>query len=204
MPDPTPIPAFRLWFQTHLPDFAALTDPDEPFWDVALAHLKKLDPHLWFELSGPSDDPRELIITAGGHIPLFPFVEQLVAAAPPLPRWRFIPLKPPMGFDFIHSYEGLRFDPKAMTFLPLRSPSHPGAIAIRVGVPGFRSDIQRQARNAVAVILDTALGERSAATDIHHVEVAAPPDDAASAGYLPLPDLPHYLKQHSARTSERE
>jgi hypothetical protein len=120
-------------------------------------------------------------------------VDAIVAHAPRIPGWQFIALKPPMGFDFTSTYEGIRFDPRAMWFLPLNSSSGEGDLGLRVGVPNLTPDIQRQASNAVAVILDTALGERAAALEIQHLEVFALPDSPASLGYRPLCELPGYI-----------
>jgi hypothetical protein len=187
------IQEFWCWFQAHRAELDVLTDTAAPFWDVALGQLKQLDKHLWFELSKLSGDDREFIVTAEGHADIFQLVDALVAHAPRIPGWQFIALKPPMGFDFTTTYEGVRFDPRAMWFLPLNSSSGEGDLGLRVGVPNLTPDIQRQASNAVAVILDTALGERAAALDIQHLEVFALPGSPASCGYIPLYELPGYI-----------
>src|SRR5208283_3759577 len=123
------------WFQAHRAGLDVLTDAAAPFWDVALGQLKQLDKHLWFELSKPSGDDREFIVTAEGHADIFQLVDALVAHAPRSPGWQFIALKPPMGFDFTTTYEGVLFDPRAMWFLPLNSSSNEGDLGLRVGVP---------------------------------------------------------------------
>jgi len=106
---------FWLWFQAHQADFNVLTDTSDPFWDEAVSRLKRLDQRLWFEVSGPDGSDREFVITAEGHAAAFPFVDAIVAAAPHIPGWRFISLKPPMGFDFVTTYENIRFDPRTTT-----------------------------------------------------------------------------------------
>jgi hypothetical protein len=188
------IEVFWQWFEDHQADFEALTDTSDPFWDGAVKQLKRIDRRLWFEMSRPDGGDREFIITAEGHVEVFPLVETIVARAPRLPGWRFIPLKPPMGFDFVTTYEGIRFDPHAMWFLHLESSSRLDDFGIRVGVPNFTRAIERQASNAVAVILDAALGERSAALDIQHVEVSTLPENPQAAGYVELHELPRYLE----------
>jgi len=188
------IDEFWRWFEAHLSDFTALTDSTGGFWDVALAALKRLDKHLWFEMSRPDDDDREFIVTAEGHKEAFPLVEALVARAPKIGGWQFIALKPPMGFDFETTYEGILFDPRAMWFLPLNSSSRPEELGLRIGVPNYTPALKRQAGNAVLVILDTALGERAAALDIQHVEVSALPPSPESEGYIELHELPNYIE----------
>src|SRR6266536_1946461 len=76
------------------------------------SHLKRLDQRLWFEVSEPDGSDREFVITAEGHAAAFPLVDAIVAAAPQIPGWRFISLKPPMGFDFVTTYENIQFDPR--------------------------------------------------------------------------------------------
>ncbi len=188
------IEEFWRWFQTHRSDFDALTDTDAPFWDVAVSQLQRLDEHLWFELSEPIGDFREFIVTAEGHEEAFPLADAIVARAPKISGWQFIALKPPMGFDFKTTYEGISFDPHSMWFLPLDSRSRPEDLGIRIGVPNFTPAIERQAQNAVLVILDTALGERAAALDIQFVDVSTLPDSPDSDGYIELCELPNYIE----------
>jgi hypothetical protein len=156
--------------------------------------LKRVDRRLWFEVSEPDGGDREFIITAEGHTDAFPLVDTIVARAPRLAGWRFVALKPPMGFDFVTTYEAIRFDPRSMWFLPLQISSRPHDFGIRVGVPNFSDAIERQASNAVEVILDTALGERAAALYIQHVEVSNLPESPQAAGYIELYELPSYIE----------
>jgi hypothetical protein len=99
-----------------------------------------------------------------------------------------------MGFGFQTTYEGVTFDPRSMWFLPLESGSNPAALGLRVGIPDFECVQEQIAKNAVLVILDTALGERSAASDIQHVEVAALPSKPENQGYIELTDLVDYIE----------
>ena len=67
---------------------------------------------------------------------------------------------------------------------------------------------EAQAHNAVLVILDTALGERSAALDIQFTEVSGLPPHAESLGYIELPELADYIvwrkKTLSSRSNQGE
>jgi len=56
-----------------------------------------------------------------------------------------------------------------------------------------------RALNAVLVILDTGIGERSAALDIQHTEVTELPTDPASLGYIELPELADYIAWRKKR-----
>jgi hypothetical protein len=186
--------AFWQWFADHQPEFNSLSNPDEPFWDAALAQLKNVDERLWFELSEVADSEREFVITAEGHVDAFPIAEELVSLAPKMKRWKFVSLKPPMGFDFTTRYQGTLFEPKAMWFLPLESASRPPEFGMRVGVPRLESMEERVAHNAVLVILDTGLGERSAALDVNYTEVCELPPDPEDLGYIELRELATYIR----------
>jgi hypothetical protein len=188
------IDQFWCWFQSHRSDFDALTDTNAPFWDIAVGQLQRLDEHLWFELSQPNGDAREFIVTAEGHEEVFPLADAIVDRAPKIPGWQFLALKPPMGFDFQTTYEGISFDPRSMWFLPLDSRSRPQDLGLRVGVPNLTPAVKRQAQNAVLVILDTALGERAAALDIQFLEVSTLPESPDSQGYIELCELPKYIE----------
>ena len=80
-----------------------------------------------------------------------------------------------------------------MWFLPLKSNSNPHQLGLRVGVPNFRTEIKREASNAVLVILDCAIGERSAALDVQYVETAALPANPEKEGYIELHELGQYI-----------
>lgn len=177
-----------------------MVDSDSALWDEALTQLKAIDSRFWFELSHPDGTPREFILTAEGAKDAFPAAELTVAHAPELPDWRFFALKPAMGFDFVTKYEDVHLEPRKMWFLPLESASRPNDFAMRVGVPNLTPAIQRQVRNGVLVILDTALGERSAALDIAHVEVCALPQNPEKEGFLELPELPGYISWHKRKS----
>lgn len=199
------IEKFWEWFEANKLAFSRLTTPDEPFWDLALETIKRVDEHLWFELSRDRHPAREFIVTAEGHVSSFPIVEKLIGLAPNIEGWAFIALKPPQGFQFTTTYEGNRFDPREMWFLPLESESHPRDLGIRIAVPNLDCVDKRTAHSAVLVILDTGLGERSAALDLQHTEVTEIPTNPASLGYIELPELADYIawrKKGSARPSE--
>ncbi|MGD0859047.1 MAG: hypothetical protein ABR912_06980 [Terracidiphilus sp.] len=197
------IRAFWQWFEDHQSEFNSLSSPDEPFWDRAVEQIKKVDERLWIELSAASDAVREFIVTAEGHVEAFPVAEKLVNLAPGIDGWIFVALKPPMGFAFTTRYEGTLFEPHRMWFLPLESPSHPQEFGIRVGIQGLESMDERVACNAVLVILDTGLGERSAALDIQYIKVSELPPDPGSLGYIELPELPAYIAWRKRTSSSQ-
>jgi hypothetical protein len=190
----TAIHHFWEWFGAHLADLDAMTDPDGPVADELLARLQAVNSELWFEISSPGHTPREFVITAQGQVALFELVEEMAHRAPALPGWQVVPLKPPMGFGFGIRYEGIDFDPAQMWFEPLTSEEMPQLLGLRVAVPGFLEENEQECGNATLILLDTALGERSAATDIELVEVCELPGDPEEAGFFRLSELMNYLE----------
>jgi len=193
------IEEFWAWFAAHKLEFSKLAAPDEPFWDFAAKQLKKVDEHFWFELSRDRHPAREFIVTAQGHVSSFPLAEKLIRLAPNIEGWAFIALKPPQGFQFTTTYEGTRFDPREIWFLPLESKSHPGDLGLRIAVAGLERVDKSTAHTAILVILDTGLGERSAALDLQYTEVTELPADPGSLGYIELPELAEYIAWRKKR-----
>jgi hypothetical protein len=188
------IVAFWQWFQTNRDKLDSLADPSDRLWDTTLEKLKAIEKRLWFEMSNPEITPREFVLTAEGKAELFPLVDEIVKSAPEISGWTFVGLKPPMGFDFEITYEGIEIDPKSLSFLPLEDDGNRAAISLRIGVRDYNHDDERPISNAVLVILDTALGERAAATEVQCVEVGPLPQSPEREGYVPLPDLPRYIE----------
>jgi len=185
---------FWRWFEDRRSDFDALEDTGQPFWDEALKQLHRVHKNLRFEVSVAEAGIREFIFTAEGEVEAFPVADALVAQAPEIPGWTFVALKQPRGFDFAFDYEEIDFDPKTMWFGVLRNSSMPNGIGLRVGVPDFARATEQQWFNAVAIILATALGERTVAVDIQHLEVCPLPEDPAASGWLELDKLPKCLE----------
>jgi hypothetical protein len=193
------IEQFWTWFAIHNLEFSRLETADEPFWDLALEQLKKVDEKFWFELSRDRHPAREFIVTTEGHVNSFPIAEELVRLAPKIEGWTILALKPAQGFRFTTNYEGTQFDPRQMWFLPLESKSRPADFGIRIAIAGLDGMDKTLAHNAVLVVLDTGLGERSAALDLQYTEVTDMPADPESEGYMELPELADYIAWRKKR-----
>jgi hypothetical protein len=159
--------------------------------DRVEAHLRKVDPHIGIEVGDPNEK-RELIFTAWSHAEVFPAVRALMSAAPKgLARWKLIALKPPRGFEFAIDVDGLQVDARTLWFDPLGSPEVPGALGVRVyvgiGAPG--SD-PRWAR-ALALIIETGIGE-DASSQIDYIEPYGGP--RADARSMPITELLKFVQ----------
>lgn len=197
--DPQRINAFWTWLASRQAELDAMETPDDAFWDELLARLQALHEGLWFEVSASDGDERELVITAQGDWELFPLVEAMVAVAPELPGWVPVALKPPMGFQFSIGYRGLDLNPDGIWFEPLVDPDAPEVLGLRVAVEGFNDEQEEDFANGVLIMLDTALGEKAAATDVDLVEVCEVPEDPDDEGFLPFAELGSYLDWRKSR-----
>lgn len=149
---------------------------------------------LEIEVSNEEQGQRELIISAGGDATLFPNVEDLVANAPELARWKILALKPPRGFEFELDCGIGKIVPEELFFEPLSSGAKPNSLGILVFVPEglVKKDIEQYIR----LVVETGLGERDAAV-IEHIEVAPMPEDPSP--YLALPQLGEYVKWFTSK-----
>lgn len=183
---------FWKWFRAEKAAIERSTS-SSPVRDELLARLQQIDEGLFYEIS-LNQEPFELVITCEGKRSLYPLAEEIVQAAPAVPKWSFFALKQPLGFGFKTQYEGLSLDPGRMWFLPLLKKSDPRVLGLRIGIKDYDAERKRDFLSAALVILETGLGERSAAEEIVHVECVPLPESPGEAGYIELSDLSAYLE----------
>ena len=169
-----------------------LASPGAVVADRIEEQLREIDPRLGVEVADPGES-RELVITAWSRAEAFPVVRELVAAAPPLPGWRILALKPPRGFDFGINVDGLRIDARELTFDPLAAAENPKLLGIRVYVPSASDDDDPRLGRALPLIIEAGIGEEAAA-QIDHTDAAAGP--APHEGALPIDQLLPYVQWH--------
>lgn len=191
--------SFWTWFR----DFADRLSTDgvpESLHDELLSQLHCHDKRLFF-LICTNASPCELIISAEGNREAFPSAESLVAAAPKLDGWKFIALKPPMGFDFRHTDGPISLDVSKLWFKPTKSSADSSALGIVVAFPDADFVLENQSIDTAFTILESAIGERSCTYDIAHVAVDDLPKAPEENGYLKLTQLPDYIAFHKRNHS---
>lgn len=195
------IAAFWGWLSAQQPALNNLITPDDPFWDAVLTQLHAVHAGLWFEVSNGPFTPREFVITAQGDTRLFQLVDTLAAAAPNLPGWKIVALKQPQADDPLveMKYEGRILDPSKMWFSPLTAKSDPTRLALRIAVPGFQEEDRNTFTTAILIMLDSLLGERDAALQVHRVFPCQVPSDPASAGFIEFTQLPAFIAWRKRR-----
>jgi hypothetical protein len=154
---------------------------------------------LFFEIGGIPNEPQELIISAEGDKAYFDKVERLVSKAPKINDWQIIAFKPPMGFDFITEYEGVKLEVNGIWFLPLESENEPKALGVKLFFSNYSSKKEGSFIGGSYQILDAILGEKSAALEINHIEVGKLPKNPEKEGLIELLELPKYINWRNAR-----
>lgn len=194
---PDLIVGFWLWFQERQAEHHTLNNPGSPLLAAATAKLKELDPNLSLE-ADPDGSRPALIVTTGAVAASIPNAEAVAAAAPEIPGWQVIALKPEFGFAFTLNHHGTRYEPQAMWFMTPDEQPVPGKLVIRVGIPNYTSTSPAYAREAVKIVLEKAIGERSLAEDIVSFEVLQIPRLPEPAGYIELFELPDVIAERRA------
>jgi len=193
---------FWAWFTANEARFRGIRRLDnEPLLDEILSHLHAYSERLFFMIGGDPDRPTELIVTAEGDKRAFGAVRALVDAAPKLAGWKFIAFKPAGGFAFVCTWEGARIDVKRAWFLPLLSTTTPAQFGVRLGCDEYVETLHDEFVAAAYVVLDTALGELVAASEIHHVDVGLTPSEPESQGYMRLSELPAFIAWQNAKAA---
>ncbi len=154
--------------------------------------LASVDERLGAEVSDQSGT-REVVVTAGGEVDAFAAARRVVESAPALAGWTFVALRPGHGFDFEVDAGGLRFEAKALSFMPLPTDEAPSQLAIRLLVPNPQLE---EWSSMGWQIIEAGIGEEAAAR-IAYLEIGTRDDD--STNVYALESLPGYVQRHGER-----
>jgi len=173
----SPEQEFWKWFQSNETALFDFENDQERIFDRIGNALHKIDPALTFEFGPKEGGRREFVISADGIRSAFPKVEALYAAAPSLPRWKFIKFRPrraPMDI----TYGSITV--KARSVVVGLEPAGPKA-NLTIFIPGY-SRTAHQTYMAIAfLLLDEALGEYDVETRIGNIDIKPLTDAPSSA-----------------------
>lgn len=200
------ISQFWKWFKDNNKAYTFLNsieeETKEKLLNEFLKQLHKYCDSVYFEIGGYPDGDQELIITAEGDKNYFGKVEELVNAAPKIDGWTFIAFKPPMPDNFKSKWDDLELDTKNMWFLPL---SNDKTQDLGIRVCFSNQDLIKNNETLTPLLykmLETIVGEKSFALDIHYVDTDLLPDDPEQEGLYPILELPNYIQWHKSQATK--
>jgi hypothetical protein len=177
------------WFVERLPEVSTMGA--DAASEVLEQGVSAIDERLGVEVSDV-EGTRRVVVTAGGDAEAFDLVRRLVAAAPAVPGWEFVALRPGQGFDFEVQVGGRVFDAKELSFQPLAPDQAPTQLAIRLLVP---NPWEEEWAELGLRIIENGLGEEAAA-HIGYMEIDKREPDYENV--FPLESLPGWVARHTA------
>jgi uncharacterized protein DUF695 len=169
--------SFWNWFMLHEKSFYNAIksghNVDDDFLNILMPKLQQVNDRFFCSTGMYSDETAELVITAEGDIKSFVFVEELIAAAPPVSRWKFTALNPPIGLNDTNiKMDGLSFDKNNLSFIDNGTEEHPDEIELIMIHSDYNEENKHIITNGTLIYLDHLLGELNAATLIDNIRVA--------------------------------
>ena len=165
---------------------------DEEFLDPIFSNLQKLRSGVYLLAGMIDDNTVELVFTAEGNFRNIYFVEELVAAAPVMPGWKFTASKPPTDItDFTIEMGGFNYDKANLSFYPEEDAEYPDEIQITIIHKDFSTENSRDITLGVYNYLDNYLGELNAITIIDSLVVKGPAEIEREV--IPIEKLEGYL-----------
>lgn len=135
-------------------------------------------------------EPKEFIISANGIRIFFPVAQRLIAAAPQLPNWKFIALRPAKGLSSVVLPSGETLHLADVWFDAI---SKGAGIDMLVAVKGLTPHHIDDYEESVLLMLDALLGEYVVETRIYEIDYMALPKWPALQGLKPISMLPELL-----------
>ena len=194
-PAVTDYASFWNWFSQNADPFYAVVkahkDVEEKFLDKVIPVLKQIDESFFCLVGMYDDNTAEMVITTDGIIGSIVFAEEIVAAAPSLPRWKFTALKPPLGFEMNINMDGYEFSNQNLSFINNNLPGYPDEIDITLVHNDYTEENKNIIGNGSLIYLDNALGELNAVSLIDNISISGP--SAEKRELIPITKLNEFL-----------
>ncbi|SEN07534.1 Family of unknown function [bacterium A37T11] len=187
---------FWEWFRRHSDIFYKVVntkdDLNKNFFDKLSPKLGELRDGIFFITGMIDDNTAELVFTPDGKVENIAWVEDLVAAAPALPGWKFTALKPALNYrDVIIRMDQLVFSNDTLSFIENVDPVYPDLVDLSVIHSDYTDENKMQITNGVIIFLENFLGELNFATSIDHLQVIGKQD--AEKERIPMEKLKDFL-----------
>lgn len=199
------VPAFWTWFAAEAAAMRAAVASGRRLERRVMRRLRErlaaLRPGVGFVVERGADSGARLVLTSGheatGEATHVAWVEAFVAAAPAVPGWAIVALRPALGEATGEVAVGtLAVGPHTLTWAPAEDPARPGAACVRLfhaGADGPDADLLPE---ATELFLHNYLGERAMIEALDDYDLAAAPAPGEEAAALA--ELPAYLKAVAA------
>lgn len=188
---------FWAWFQTQEQVFFKVIkergNVEKHFFDKISPKLAQIKEGFFFLVGMLDENTIEVVFTADGVVKNIVFIEELVAAAPPISGWKFTALKPPLEIaGFSIAMNGYEFKDENIFFVENKHPNFPDEIDITVLYEGLNEQNRTEVSNGLHIFLDNYLGELYYSTTIDAInfENLQNKDDKA---LIPITKLKAYL-----------
>jgi hypothetical protein len=165
-------------------------DRDAVFAELS-GELARVSKGLTFEIGEEKAGQREFVVSADGIRELFPAVQKLVAAAPPLPGWTIVAFRQPKSLDFTIQLGEHELGADDVWFSAAPEGERVG---LTLYVRGLTDDNRHLLGPAVFLLLDSAVGEYNVETKVGAIDSRPLPEDPAAQGLQPLPALRDLVK----------
>jgi len=143
-------------------------------------------------LVGVDDGKLDIVFTADGSVKQFVFIEELVAAAPALPGWKFTILKPGLDVkDLAINMGNFTFNHETLAFYAHEQEDYPDEIDIVLVYDDFEEDDKAEVFNGAYLFLENYLGELNLATTVDALDIV--PRNQAEQPLVPISKLKDYL-----------
>ena len=183
----SPEQRFWKWFERNQDSLFDFEKSKEQTFDQLGIEMHKLNPSLTFEFGPKEDGRREFTISADGIRGAFPEVEALYAAAPTLPRWKFVKFRQRRS-PYDVSYGGVTVKAASVA---LQAEPVGDKVNVSIFIPGYSESTKQACTTIAYLLLDQAVGEYDVETRIGEIRI----DDIskAPAQTFPLRDFPKII-----------
>jgi Family of unknown function (DUF695) len=194
------------WFATQAPRFHEVMknkgDFERDFFAHLAPRLDALREGYWMLAGMVDDNTADLVITAEGQVKNFVFVEELIAAAPPLSGWRFTALKPAINMEkFGVEMNGLKFSSDTISFCAQEDARYPDEIIINLVHQDHTKENHNVIGHGCMIFIDNYLGELNAALMVDQFNILG--KDEVQGELIPMEKLLDYLKWRQAEFVEK-
>jgi hypothetical protein len=170
--------AFWTWFakeEVRLANEARAKDPRGAMMEIS-GHLEAIDPGAVGELAIQPDEmhPHTLVVSANGDTKAFPVVKKIVAAAPPLTKWKVVAFRQRREVGQSLQLDG--FEAKQADFFFREAGRAGGKVNVEVLVKGMNDGNQKIVQQAAFLMLDHLVGEYDVETKLAGISVKPLPE----------------------------